>query len=236
MNDKLPRSLLPTAGMKRAIGRNAKKDADLSLLLDQLDKKRKVALEQLSRRRNEFKKEIIMRNDSQCNKFRVTFLEHTNVVYREDTSLDNNRCRRMVLRRVSSFEEPKVSSHVKLPPVTRKRYSLPASLIPRNSDGKIGHHFVKRASDITATRRTVAEDTFKNTRVQQSEEDKTTVSLAKKIPASRRKSLDCKQTQNVMPRRMTATKGATVGEHQRLPRRRKITLHNLMTFTTVMCS
>jgi len=71
MKDKLPRSLLPTADMKRTIGRNAKNDADLSLLLDQLDKERKVALEQLSRRQNAFKKEIIMRNESQYNKFKV---------------------------------------------------------------------------------------------------------------------------------------------------------------------
>ena len=159
----------------------------------------------------------------------ATNSEHNIDVDREDTSLDDNRRRRMRLRRASSFEEPRASSLVKLPPVRRKRYSLPASPIPRNSDEEIGYYFFKTASDITVPRGT--EDTFKNTREQPRKEGKITAHVNKFDPSCT-KSLDCEQAQNVIPRHLNAT----LDDNQRLPRRR-ITLHvhNLMTTTTGMC-
>lgn len=49
--------------MKKAISRNAKTDEDLSRVLKQLDKEKKLAIEQLSRKQDLFKKELVERRD-----------------------------------------------------------------------------------------------------------------------------------------------------------------------------
>ena len=61
MRDQLARYLHPTANMKNAIDRNAKRDEDLSAVLKQLDKEKKSTLNQLSRKQEAFKKDMIKR-------------------------------------------------------------------------------------------------------------------------------------------------------------------------------
>ena len=137
MKETLPRFLLPTADMKKAINRNAKNDEDLSFLLKRIDKEKKVALEQVSRRQKAFKREMIMRREIQSNiNLNCQFFEHTDLTNKKDNEkarLDINLCNRrrklgtaQGLRIASSFEE---SLAFELPPVRTKRYSLPASPI-----------------------------------------------------------------------------------------------------------
>jgi len=78
MKDQLPKFLQPTNDMKKAISRNAKTDEDLSRVLKQLDKEKKLAIEQLSRKQDLFKKEIIKRRESQSNEFKDQFFELRN--------------------------------------------------------------------------------------------------------------------------------------------------------------
>lgn len=243
MKDKLPRFLLPTADMKKAIDRNAKKDTDLSLLLDQLDKEKKVALDQLQRRQEAFKKEIMMRNENQCNKFKLQLFEQSHVLDGDDSRLEAYRRRRMGLRRASSFDETRASSIVRLPPVINKRHSLPASPIPRNDDEEISRCFFKTRSDITTPRHTV--DAFEKTlNEHQTETDKAAAtenqlkgSPAPKLAAyaSCTKSRECK-AQNTIRRHSTAAAPATTDDNSRLLTRRRITLHNLMTPIADLCS
>lgn len=140
MKETLPRFLLPTADMKKAINRNAKNDEDLSFLLKRIEKEKKVALEQVSRRQKAFKREMIMRREIQSNiNLNCQFFEHTDLTNKKDNEkarLDINLCNRrrkpgtaQGLRRASSFEESLASSKIELPPVRTKRYSLPASPI-----------------------------------------------------------------------------------------------------------
>lgn len=235
MNDKLPKFLLPSADMKKAIDRNTRKDADLSLLLDQLDKEKKVALGQLQRRQEAFKKEIIMKNEDRCNKFKVQISEQSHVSDRDGPRLEANRRRRMGLRRASSFDETQASSIVQLPPVINKRYSLPASPITRNSDEEISCCFFKTGSDITPPRRTV--DAFKKTlNEQQRERDEAAAtenqskgSTVPKLAAypSHTKSQEYKAHNGAIRRHSTATAVATADDNSRLLPRRRITLHNL---------
>lgn len=236
MKDKLPRYLLPSTDMKKAIDRNAKKDSDLSLLLDQLDKEKKVALDQLAKRQEAFKEEIIKKNDN-SNKFKFHHGDQSFGLDREDPRLEANRRRlRVGLRRASSFDGTRASSIVQLPPVINKRYSLPASPIPRNSDVEMYHCFFKTGSDIAVPRRSV--DTLKkDLNKQQREADKVTVienrfevSPAQKLATyTSTKSRECK-SQNVARRHSTAAATATADENPRLLRqRRRITLHNLLT-------
>lgn len=243
MKDKLPRFLLPTADMKKAIDRNARKDTDLSHLLDQLDKEKKVALDQLQRRQEAFKKEIIMKNENQCNKSKAQILEQSHMLDRDDLSLEANRRRRMGLRRASSFDETRASSIVQLPPVINKRYSLPTSPIQPIDDEEISRFFFKTGSDITTPRRTV--DAFEKTlNEQQRVKDKAAAtknqlkgSPAPKLAtyASCTKSQECK-AQNTIRRHSTAAAPATGKDNSRLLPRRRITLHNLMTPIADLCS
>ena len=140
MKETLPRFLLPTADMKKALNRNAKNDEDLSFLLKRIEKEKKVALEQVSRRQKAFKREMIMRREIQSNiNLNCQFFEHTDLTNKKDNEkarLDINLCNRrrklgtaQGLRRASSFEESLASSKIELPPVRTKRYSLPASPI-----------------------------------------------------------------------------------------------------------
>lgn len=238
MKDKLPRFLLPSTDMKKAIDRNAKKDSDLSLLLDQLDKEKKVALEQLAKRQEAFKGEIIKKNEN-SNKTKFFLDDQSFGLDREDPRLEASprRRRRVGLRRACSLDGARASSIMQLPPVISKRYSLPASPIPRNGCAEMCHCFFKTGSDITAPRRTV--DTLKkDLREQQRQADKTTMienrfeaSSAPKLEnhTSCSKSRECK-AQSVVRRHSTAAATARADKNPRLLRqRRRITLHNLLT-------
>ena len=64
MNDQLPKFLHPINDMKKAIDRNAQNDEDLSRVLKQLDKEKKMVIGQLSRKQDACIKEIIKRPDT----------------------------------------------------------------------------------------------------------------------------------------------------------------------------
>ena len=53
--------------MRKAIDRNAKQDKDLFSFTKQLDKERKMVIEQLSMKKDNFKKEMIKRRESLSN-------------------------------------------------------------------------------------------------------------------------------------------------------------------------
>lgn len=247
MKDKrTPRFLLPTTDMKKAIDRNAKKDEDLSLLLNQLDKEKKVALEQLTRRQDAFKKEIIKKHKNQGNKFNIQFFEHGNVTStRDEPRPETNRpCRMQGLRRAFSFEETRASSIVELPPLINKGHSLPSSPIPHDYSEEISHCSVfKTVSDITTHRRAnMTKNTsinFKNSHPREemdeaaTNDDQFEAFPAHKIASnpSCAKTRDCK-AQNAIRRHSTAASAVATtvdADNSRILRRRRITLHNLMT-------
>lgn len=126
MKDQLPRFLLPTADMKKAIDRNSKQDKDLSHLLKQLEKEKKMALEQLTKKQDAFKKQVIKKQASLSQKFKLQFFELENVSDR-DRSRPDELNRWIGLRRASSCVETRGSSISKLPAVISKTYSLPVS-------------------------------------------------------------------------------------------------------------
>ena len=217
MKDKLPRFLLPTADIKKAIDRNAKKDEDLSFFLHKLDKERKLALDQLTRRQDAFKKEMIKRRESQGNmEFKAQFIEHKNLMAKEDDSrLDvdrRSRRRKTVqgLRRALSFEESRASSKIELPSVINKRYSLPASPSAQDSSKE-------------------DELAFNNDQF----EAFPTPNVATR---SWTKSRDCK-ADSAIRRHSTSTAVTSmhVDDKSRLLRRRRSTLHNLMPSSVEKC-
>jgi len=71
MKDQLERCLHPTADMKKAIDRNAKQDEDLSIILKQIDREKRVALSQLSRKQDAFKKQVLKRQQILSKQFKV---------------------------------------------------------------------------------------------------------------------------------------------------------------------
>ena len=132
MKDQLERYLQPTADMKKAIDRNSKQDEDLSVLLKQLEKEKKIALYHLTIKQDAFKKQAIKRRESLPQQFRVQFCQQRAVIRRDrphpQESLQANR----LLRRTSSSGDAPSPSKLELPEVSNKRHSLPASPFPRD--------------------------------------------------------------------------------------------------------
>lgn len=83
MKDQLERHLQPTTDMKKAIDKNLKQHKDLSVLLEQLDKGKKMALNHLTVKQDAFKKKIIERQESLPQQFRVQFFQQSAVVGRD---------------------------------------------------------------------------------------------------------------------------------------------------------
>lgn len=167
MTDQLARYLLPTADMKRAIDRNSKQDEDLSVLLKQLEKEKKMALNHLTIKQDAFKKQVIKRQESLPQQFRVQFFQQRAVIGRDrphpQESLQANR---PLLRRTSSCGDAPGSAKFELPAVTNKRHSLPASPLPRDIREDLTSRFTfKAGSDITSLGRT------QNTKNEQSKQD-----------------------------------------------------------------
>ena len=145
MKDQLNRYLHPTADMKKAIERNAKQDEDLSLALKQIDREKRMAFDLLSRKQDDFKKQILKRRETLANNFRVQLFDQGNTTVR-------NRLRPQEMeqvnrvRRTMSCEETRHPSMVHK--LIRKRHSLPASAFS-NRDGD-GQHLTT-GSEVTST-------------------------------------------------------------------------------------
>lgn len=155
MKDQLGRYLLPTADMKKAINRNSKQDEDLSIVLKQLEKEKKMALNHLSIKQDAFKKQIIKRRESLPQHFKVQIFQQRAVAGRDrphpEESLQANR----ILRRTSSCGDAPVTTKLELPAVISKRHSLPASPLPRDIRGELTSRFtLKAGSNITSPGRT----------------------------------------------------------------------------------
>lgn len=158
MKDQLERHLQPTTDMKKAIDKNLKQHKDLSVLLEQLDKEKKMALNHLTVKQDAFKKQIIERQESLPQQFRVQFFQQSAVVGRDmlhsRESLQANR----LLRRTLSCGDDPGTVKFELPAVTSERHSLSASPLPRDINGLNGdltsRFTFKAGSDITPFGRT----------------------------------------------------------------------------------
>lgn len=150
MKDQLERYLQPTADMKKAIDRNSKQDEDLSLLLKQLEKEKKIALYHLTIKQDAFKKQAIKRRESLPQPFRIQFCQQRPAIRRDRPHPQESFQANRLLRRTSSCGEAPSSSKLELPEVTNKRHSLPAFLLPRDS-----RLTLKAGSDIAPLGRTL---------------------------------------------------------------------------------
>ena len=155
MKDKLAGYLHPTAYMKKAIDRNAKQDENLSLVLKQLNKEKKMALNQLSRKQDAFKKEMIKRRDSLPQQFKVQFFQQRTVVSRDGPRSDEStQANRLLRRTLSCPVENYSTANGQLPAEATKRHSLPASPLPLDSSGKLTSRFTfKPGSEVTSPQR-----------------------------------------------------------------------------------
>lgn len=130
MRDQLPKFLRPTNEMRKAIDRNAKQDKDLFSFTKQLDKEKKMVIEQLSMKKDNFKKEMIKRRESLSNlKTRLS-----------DDVADTGQPR--PLRRAFSVGDIRSPSSIcQLPHLINKRHSHPSSpepVVSRDFSNKTG--------------------------------------------------------------------------------------------------
>ena len=140
MKDQLNRYLHPTPDMKKTIERNAKQDEDLSLALKQIDREKRMAFELLSRKQDDFKKQILKRRKTLANNFRVQLFDQGNRPCPQEMRQVNR------VRRTMSCEETRRPSMVHK--LISKRHSLPASAFS-NRDGD-GQHLTT-GSEVTST-------------------------------------------------------------------------------------
>ena len=155
MKDQLARYLLPTADMKKAIDRNSKQDEDLSVLLKQLEREKKIALNHLAIKQDAFKKQVIKRRESLPQQFRVQSCQQRTVIGRDRPHPQESSQANRLLRRTSSCGDTSSSSKLELPEVTNKRHSLPASPLPRDFRADFTSRFTFKAGrDITTLGRT----------------------------------------------------------------------------------
>ena len=149
MKDQLERYLLPTADLQKAIDRNAKQDKDLSLVAKQIDKEKRMTLNQLSRKQDAFKKQVLKRQQNLSKQFKVQLFQQGNVA-----GTDRPRLYEMETasreRRRWSCEETRRASTVHLPTLQNKRHSLPCPAF-RSSDGD--DFSLKTGSEIILPRR-----------------------------------------------------------------------------------
>ena len=155
MKDQLERHLQPTTDMKKAIDKNLKQHKDLSVLLEQLDKGKKMALNHLTVKQDAFKKKIIERQESLPQQFRVQFFQQSAVVGRDMLhSRESLQANRLLRRTLSCGDEPGTVKF-ELPAVTSKSHSLSASPLSRDIHGDLTSRFTfKAGSDITPFGRT----------------------------------------------------------------------------------
>lgn len=109
-----------------------------------------MALNHLTVKQDAFKKQIIERQESLPQQFRVQFFQQSAVVGRDmlhsRESLQANR----LLRRTLSCGDDPGTVKFELPAVTSERHSLSASPLPRNIHGDLTSRFTfKAGSDIT---------------------------------------------------------------------------------------
>ena len=128
MRDQLPKFLRPTNDMRKAIDRNAKQDKDLFSFTKQLDKERKMVIEQLSMKKDNFKKEMIKRRESLSNlKARLS----NDVADTGQPRPGANNLAEMRLRRAFSVGDIRSPSSIcQLPHLINKRHSHPSSPVP----------------------------------------------------------------------------------------------------------
>ncbi|KAJ7393894.1 hypothetical protein OS493_003562 [Desmophyllum pertusum] len=248
MKDQLRRYLLPSADMKKAIDRNTKQDEDLLLVLEQLDKEKRVALDQLSRKQDTFKKQMIKRRDSLPQKFQMQFFQHRNVADRVNRPRpdESSTQARHLLRRpsLSCVETRRGVSLGQLPAVKTKRYSLPASPLPRDNSEELNRFTFKPGSEITSPRRTENAAIHFNYNRQQSEQDESTnedddyfeVFSTNKMASNKLNTKSHNSTaQNVIRRHSDV---AAVDHHINTPRllqrRRTVTIHSLSSVSTCL--
>lgn len=110
--------------MRKAIDRNAKQDKDLFSFTKQLDKERKMVIEQLSMKKDNFKKEMIKRRESLSNlKARLS----------DDVADTGQPCpgaNNLVDMRLRRGDVRSPSSICKLSHLINKRHSHPSSPVP----------------------------------------------------------------------------------------------------------
>lgn len=156
MKDQLERYLQPTGDMKKAIDRNSKQDEDLSLLLKQLEKEKKIALYHLTIKQDAFKKQAIKRRESLPQPFRIQFCQQRPAIRRDRPHPQESFQANRLLRRTSSCGDAPSSSKLELPEVTNKRHSLPAFLLPRDIRADFTSRLtLKAGSDIAPLGRTL---------------------------------------------------------------------------------
>ena len=128
MRDQLPKFLRPTNDMRKAIDRNAKQDKDLFSFTKELDKERKMVIEQLSMKKDNFKKEMIKRRESLSNlKARLS----KDVAGTGQPRPGANNLVEMRLRRAFSVGDIRSPSSIcQLPHLINKRHSHPSSPVP----------------------------------------------------------------------------------------------------------
>ena len=128
MREQLPKFLRPTNDMRKAIDRNVKQDKDLFSFTKQLDKERKMVIEQLSMKKDNFKKEMIKRRESLSNlKARLS----NDVADTSQLRPGANNLAEMRLRRAFSVGDIRSPSSIcQLPHLINKRYSHPSSPVP----------------------------------------------------------------------------------------------------------
>ena len=152
MKDQLPRYLMPTADMRKAIDRNTKQDEDLSLVLEQLDKEKKMALKQIVRRQEAFKKQILKRRESLPQKISAVqvYGNGQKTADRERPHLEELTQTKRPIHRTVSLDETCSTSSEPLS-VLIKRHSLPDSPFPRhNSADSI--HFTSKPGAVLSSR------------------------------------------------------------------------------------
>lgn len=236
----LPQFLRPTKDMKKAIDRNAKKDEDLSYFIKQLDKEKKMAIEQLSRKQDAFRKEMVHRQDTlPSNEIKDQVFEQGNVAGTDRPRPGTNRPRRRRLRRAFSVDDisrPSAVPH--LPSVTNKRHRYPASPLPHNNVEELSHF--KTGSDLILPRRKNATISCNfNTIYQQLQEtDKSTKDdRRERYPAPTHKTVantSCtKSAQNAVRRHSTVAAPTSLCTPR--PLQRRVTVHNLMASVDQTC-
>ena len=152
MKDQLPRYLMPTADMRKAIDRNTKQDEDLSLVLEQLDKEKKMALKQIVRRQEAFKKQILKRRESLPQKISAVqvYGNGQKTADRERPHPEELTQTKRPIHRTVSLDETCSTSSEPLS-VLIKRHSLPDSPFPRHSSAD-SIHFTSMPGAVLSSR------------------------------------------------------------------------------------
>lgn len=228
MKDQIERYLLPTNDMKIAIDRNTKQDEDLSLVLKQIDKEKRVTLRQLASKQDAFKKQILKRRETLPKHFIVQrSFEQANVQSRDRPHLDEMVQQARRLRRSWSCEEPIRASKIHLPVALTKRHSLTVSSLPGVECGD--ELSLKR----TSPRRMKNPLSSSNENYRQLEKEDKSLNENYKMVANHSYTKSPNYTAQNLIRQGRHSDAAFPGlninnKSPRLPHRRRVTIHNLM--------